>query len=114
MKNFLDYHDLICETVKKLNSVDENYTWKCTYLSAKRVSLSWSYLDKGDGQFKVTLLDPIDTSDGEMFITSRTPLDDMINGHIAHETPTRIWQESYENAIVSAIRECYDYAHHCY
>lgn len=114
MKNFRDYEDLIRSTVKEMDSKDTNYTWSIHSFSKTRVTLTWSYLDKNDGKFCITILEPIDTSDGERFITSRTPLDDMINGHIAHETPTKCWQESYENSITRSLQECYNYAHKYY
>ena len=110
MKNFRDYESLIRETINKINDKDENWIWTIHSFGKNCVTLRWGYLDGEKKYFSIKIEDPIDTSDGEMFITSRTPLDKMINGHITHEDHTKAWQESYENAIKSSLYECFYYA----
>lgn len=114
MKNFRDYESLIRDTVNKINDNDENWVWTVHSFGKCCVTIRWGYLDGEKKYFSIKLEDPIDTSDNEAFITSRTPLDEMIGGHIANEEHSKSWQESYESAIQRSLYECSYYAHHCY
>lgn len=110
MKTFRCYEKLIRKTVDEINSEDSNYNWSVHSFAKDKVTLNWSYLDKNDGYFSIKIMNPIETHDDEVFITSVTPFGEMINGHIVSENPVKVWQESYEKAIKNSIYECFNYA----
>lgn len=117
MKNFRDYENLIRETVKKISDRDPNWNFSVKSLSKDRVRIRWTYLDyleETENCFIMKLKDE-DKEFNDIFLSVRTPQDDMITGHIISDSDNkRFWQESYENGIVSAIYEIADYAHSRY
>lgn len=114
MKNFKEFKDIIYKTIEDINSKDPNYDWSVHSFGKDKVTISWSYLDKGT-YFSIKC-EEIE-EDGMCFITSRDAIDDkMINGHFAQEQDggQKFYSESYEHAIECAIREIHSHANYCY
>ena len=116
MLTLRDYESLIRNLVKKIDEEDPNWTWTIMSFSEERVMIRWSYL-KGESQdcFMIRL-GSYDPEFDDYLITSRTPQDKMIDGHIVHaiSDTRRSWQESFESALKSSVEKIASYAYLMY
>lgn len=113
-----NYEQLIRDCVKEISDNDPNWDFVVKSFAKDRVRIRWTYLDycgEKNNCFFLHLRE-YDEEFNDYFITSRTPDDSMIDGHIVTTIidTKKSWQESFENAIKSAIDEIADYAHSRY
>ena len=118
MKNLRDYEQLIRDIVAEQNDRDENWNWSIKSFSENLVRIRWGYLDYCQEEENCFLLKLLEVPEyegyEEMYVTSRTPQDDMISSEFVSKVQECIWHMSYEEGIKSVLDELFYYAHSRY
>ena len=114
MKTLKKYEDLIRNTVNKMNEDDPNWDWSIESFDDYKVLIRWGYLDyleEKDNCFIIRLIKGDD--EGELFMTSRTPQDEMIDGYFPSDED-HSWSDKWESAVKSALDDIAYVAHNKY